>query len=78
MCAKPRHPWTCSPLWSDKPMTASIHLDDLDAEQRKPLGIRKPRESQFTKDELRVGLGLSDMQFLDLDLAERKRRMPFA
>jgi hypothetical protein len=34
-------------------MPASIHLDDLDAEQRKQLGIRKPRAFAFNKEELR-------------------------
>jgi hypothetical protein len=34
-------------------MPASIHLNDLDAKQRKNLGIRKPRETAFSKDELR-------------------------
>jgi hypothetical protein len=31
----------------------SIHLDDLDGEQRKQLSIRKPLESAFSKSELR-------------------------
>ncbi len=34
-------------------MAATIHLDDLDPEQRKSLGVRKPRETQFSKDEMR-------------------------
>ena len=34
-------------------MAATINIDELDAEQRKQLGIKKPRESQFSKDELR-------------------------
>jgi hypothetical protein len=34
-------------------MPATINLDDIDPEQRKQLGIRKPRESAFSKDELR-------------------------
>jgi hypothetical protein len=33
-------------------MPASINLDDIDPEQHKQLGIRKPRESSFSKDEL--------------------------
>jgi hypothetical protein len=33
-------------------MPASINLDDIDPEQRKRLGIRKPRESRFSKDAL--------------------------
>lgn len=34
-------------------MPASINADDLDPEQRKALGIKRPRESQFSKEELR-------------------------
>jgi hypothetical protein len=34
-------------------MPATINLDDLDPEQRKAIGIRKPSETQFSKDELR-------------------------
>lgn len=34
-------------------MPASINLDDIDPEQRKQLGIRKPRETTFGKDALR-------------------------
>jgi hypothetical protein len=34
-------------------LAASIHLDESDAAQRKRLGNRKPRESAFSKEELR-------------------------
>jgi hypothetical protein len=34
-------------------MAATINLDDINPEQRKQLGIRKQRESSFSKDELR-------------------------
>jgi hypothetical protein len=34
-------------------MPATINVDDIDPEQRKQLGIRKPRETAFSKDELR-------------------------
>jgi hypothetical protein len=34
-------------------MPATINLDDIDPEQRKQLGIKKPRETAFSKDELR-------------------------
>src|SRR5262245_23252119 len=43
---------TCSPLWRDKAMAGNIHVDELDAEQRKQLSIRKLRESQFSKVEI--------------------------
>jgi hypothetical protein len=33
-------------------MPASINLDDIDPGQREQFGIRKPRESSFSKDEL--------------------------
>jgi hypothetical protein len=34
-------------------MAATLNNDDIDPEQRKQLGIRKPRETAFSKDELR-------------------------
>ena len=34
-------------------MPASINISELDREQRRELGIRKPREASFTKEELR-------------------------
>jgi hypothetical protein len=34
-------------------MPATINLDDLDPEQRKQLGIKKPRENTFGKEEVR-------------------------
>jgi hypothetical protein len=34
-------------------MAATINLDDIDPEPRKQLGIRKPLETAFSKDELR-------------------------
>ena len=33
--------------------SASIHIDELTPDQRRDLGIRKPRETRFTMDELR-------------------------
>jgi hypothetical protein len=36
-------------------MTMSgINIDDIGPEQRRKLGIRKPRETHFSKDELRT------------------------
>jgi hypothetical protein len=35
-------------------MAATFNLNELNADQCKQLGVRKPRESQFTKDDLRV------------------------
>jgi hypothetical protein len=34
-------------------MAASIHVDDLSPDQRKQLGVRIPRETDFSKDEVR-------------------------
>jgi len=54
-------------------MAASINIDQLDAEQRRELGIRKPREAQFTKDELR-GWALKTLALMaNLSRTERER-----
>jgi hypothetical protein len=54
-------------------MPATINLDDIDPEQRKQLGIRKPRESSFSKDELR-GWALKVLALMaNLTRAERDR-----
>jgi hypothetical protein len=54
-------------------MPATINLDDIDPEQRKQLGIRKPRESSFSKDELR-GWALKTLALMaNLTRAERER-----
>jgi hypothetical protein len=59
-------------------MPASIHLDDLDAEQRKNLGIRKPRETAFSKDELR-GWALKTLALMaNLSRTERERVLKHA
>ena len=34
-------------------MSASVHIDDLTPKQRKQLGVRPPRQSDFTKEEMR-------------------------
>jgi hypothetical protein len=54
-------------------MPATINLDDLDPEQRKQLGIRKPRETAFSKDELR-GWSLKVLALMaNLRRTERER-----
>lgn len=59
-------------------MPASIHLDELDAEQRKQLGIRKARETGFSKDELR-GWALKTLALMaNLSRAERERVLKHA
>jgi hypothetical protein len=59
-------------------MAASINLDDIDPEQRKAMGIRKPRESQFTKDELR-GWALKVCALMaNLSRVERERVLKHA
>jgi hypothetical protein len=54
-------------------MAATINLDDINLEQRKQLGIKKPRESSFTKDELR-GWSLKVLALMaNLTRMERER-----
>jgi hypothetical protein len=54
-------------------MPATINIDDIDPEQRKQLGIRKPRETAFSKDELR-GWALKILALMaNLTRAERDR-----
>jgi hypothetical protein len=54
-------------------MAASINLDDIDPDQRKALGIRKPRETAFSKDDLR-GWSLKVLALIaNLSRSERKR-----
>ncbi|HEY7425030.1 MAG TPA: hypothetical protein VH682_12435 [Gemmataceae bacterium] len=54
-------------------MPASINLDDIDPEQRKKLGIRKPRETAFSKDELREWSLKILALIANLSRAERER-----
>ena len=35
-------------------MAASIHVDDLSPDQRKQLGVRVPRQGDFSKEECRA------------------------
>ena len=59
-------------------MPASINFDELTPEQRKELGIRKPRESAFSKDELR-GWALKTLALMaNLSRAERERVLKHA
>jgi len=59
-------------------MPASIHLDDLDAEQRKNPRIGKPRETAFSKDELR-GWALKTLALMaNLSRTERERVLKHA
>ena len=54
-------------------MPATINLDDIDPEQRKQLGIRKQRESTFSKDQLR-GWSLKVLALMaNLSRTERER-----
>jgi hypothetical protein len=54
-------------------MPATINLEDIDPEQRKAMGIRKPREASFTKDELR-GWALKTLALMaNLSRSERER-----
>ncbi len=59
-------------------MPATINAGDLDPEQRKQLGIRKPRETAFSKDELR-GWFLKILALMaTLSRAERDRALRHA
>jgi hypothetical protein len=59
-------------------MPASITLEDLDPEQRKQLGIRKPRETAFSKEDLR-GWALKTLALMaNLSRAERERVLKHA
>jgi hypothetical protein len=54
-------------------MPATINADELPPDQRKQLGIRKPRETAFSKDELR-GWSLKILALMSsLSRAERER-----
>ena len=54
-------------------MAATLNNDDIDPEQRKQLGIRKPRETAFSKDELR-GWALKVLALMaNLSRTERER-----
>jgi hypothetical protein len=59
-------------------MAASIHLDDLDPDDRKRLGIETPREVQFSKEELR-GWALKILALMSgLTRAQRDRVLKHA
>jgi hypothetical protein len=59
-------------------MAATININDLDADQRRELGLRKPREAQFTKDEQR-GWALKILALMaGLSRAERERVLKHA
>jgi len=59
-------------------MAATLNINDLDADQRRELGIRKPRESQFSKDELR-GWSLKILAVMaNLSRSERDRVLKHA
>jgi hypothetical protein len=52
---------------------AAIHIDELTREQRRELGLRKPRQSRFSADELR-GWSLKILALMSsLTRAERER-----
>ena len=54
-------------------MAATLNNDDIDPEQRKQLGIRKPRETAFSKDDLR-GWALKVLALMaNLSRTERER-----
>jgi hypothetical protein len=55
-----------------------IHLDEPTPDQRRELGIRKPRDTAFSKDELR-GWALKTLALMgNLSRAERERALKHA
>jgi hypothetical protein len=59
-------------------MSASIHVDDLTPEQRKQLGVRTPRQSDFTKEEMRSWALKVLAAMAGLSRAERDRVLKHA
>jgi hypothetical protein len=59
-------------------MAASIDVNDLDPDQRKQLGIRTPRESDFSKDDVRSWALKILASMATLSRAERARVLAHA
>jgi hypothetical protein len=55
-----------------------IHIDDLTAEQRRELGLTKPRQSKFTAEEMRARALRVLASIADLSRAERDRVLKHA
>jgi hypothetical protein len=59
-------------------MSASIHVDDLTPEQRKQFGVRRPRQTDFTKEEMRSWALKVLAAMAGLSRAERDRVLKHA
>jgi hypothetical protein len=59
-------------------MSASIHIDDLSPEQRKQLGVRAPRQGDFSKEECRSWALKVLASMAGLSRAERDRVLKHA
>lgn len=59
-------------------MAATIPLEDLTPEQRKQLGLRTPRQSAFTKEEMRSWALKTLASMASLSRAERDRVLKHA
>ena len=57
---------------------ASIHIDDLSPEQRKHLGVKAPRQTDFTKEEMRSWALKVLAAMAGLSRAERDRVLKHA
>ncbi len=57
---------------------ASIHVDDLTPEQRKQLGVRATRQTDFTKEEMRSWALKTLASMAGLSRAERDRVLKHA
>lgn len=59
-------------------MAASIHVDELTADQRKQLGVQAPRQTDFSKDEVRSWALKVLASMASLSRAERDRVLKHA
>lgn len=58
--------------------TKGLTLDDLNPETRRKLGVRKPRQSQFSKDAVRTHALRVLAQIADLTQDQRRRVLDHA
>jgi hypothetical protein len=59
-------------------MAASIHVDELSPDQRKQLGVRAPRQGDFSKEECRSWALRVLASMANLSRAERDRVLKHA
>ncbi len=59
-------------------MAASININDLTPDQRRELGLKKPKETTFKKEDVRKHAILVLSQIAHLSQTERKRVLQHA